>query len=64
MRTAYRGTPGANVQLGPGMCLARIPRNGRNFEYISGEDPHRNTNPLDPTLTLKNRTWATLPLRP
>ena len=31
---------GANVQLGPGMCLARIPRNGRNFEYISGEDPH------------------------
>ena len=31
---------GANVQLGPGMCLARIPRNGRNFEYLSGEDPH------------------------
>ena len=30
---------GANVQLGPGMCLARVPRNGRNFEYISGEDP-------------------------
>lgn len=30
---------GANVQLGPGMCLARIPHNGRNFEYISGEDP-------------------------
>lgn len=23
---------GANVQLGPGMCLARIPKNGRNFE--------------------------------
>ena len=21
------------------MCLARVPRNGRNFEYISGEDP-------------------------
>jgi thiamine pyrophosphate-dependent acetolactate synthase large subunit-like protein len=31
---------GANVQLGPGICLARVPRNGRNFEYISGEDPH------------------------
>ena len=31
---------GANVQLGPGMCLARIPRNGRNFEYIAGEDPY------------------------
>ena len=31
---------GANVQLGPGICLARVPRNGRNFEYISGEDPY------------------------
>ncbi len=30
---------GANVQLGPGMCLARVPRNGRNFEYLAGEDP-------------------------
>merc|ERR1719453_1638965 len=30
---------GANVQLGPGMCIARVPRNGRNFEYLSGEDP-------------------------
>jgi beta-glucosidase len=27
------------VQLGPGLCLARIPQNGRNFEYLSGEDP-------------------------
>ena len=26
---------GANVQLGPGLCLARVPRNGRNFEYAS-----------------------------
>ena len=31
---------GANVQLGPGLCVARVPRNGRNFEYISGEDPY------------------------
>ena len=31
---------GANVQLGPGVCIARVPRNGRNFEYVSGEDPH------------------------
>ena len=31
---------GSNVQLGPGMCLARVPRNWRNFEYISGEDPY------------------------
>eukprot|EP00697_Spironema_sp_BW2_P005895 gnl/Spiro4/18218_TR9731_c0_g1_i1.p1 gnl/Spiro4/18218_TR9731_c0_g1~~gnl/Spiro4/18218_TR9731_c0_g1_i1.p1 ORF type:complete len:317 (+),score=91.87 gnl/Spiro4/18218_TR9731_c0_g1_i1:43-951(+) len=30
---------GANVQLGPGMNLARVPQNGRNFEYLSGEDP-------------------------
>ena len=30
---------GANIQLGPGLCLARVPRNGRNFEYLSGEDP-------------------------
>ena len=30
---------GANVQLGPGLNVARVPRGGRNFEYISGEDP-------------------------
>ena len=38
MGTEFFGK-GANVQLGPGMCLARVPRNGRNFEYMSGEDP-------------------------
>ena len=31
---------GANVQLGPGMNLARVPTNGRNFEYLSGCDPY------------------------
>jgi beta-glucosidase len=31
---------GSNVQLGPGLCLARIPTGGRNFEYLSGEDPY------------------------
>ncbi len=31
---------GANVQLGPGLCVARIPTGGRNFEYLSGEDPY------------------------
>jgi beta-glucosidase len=30
---------GANVQLGPGVNVARVPQNGRNFEYLSGEDP-------------------------
>ena len=31
---------GSNVQLGPGMNVARVPLNGRNFEYISGGDPY------------------------
>uniref|UniRef100_A0A7S2IVB9 Probable beta-glucosidase G n=1 Tax=Haptolina brevifila TaxID=156173 RepID=A0A7S2IVB9_9EUKA len=31
---------GANMQLGPGLNVARVPRGGRNFEYMSGEDPH------------------------
>ncbi|KAL1514999.1 hypothetical protein AB1Y20_004070 [Prymnesium parvum] len=31
---------GANVLLGPGVCVARVPQNGRNFEYLSGEDPY------------------------
>ena len=30
---------GSNVQLGPGVNVARVPNNGRNFEYASGEDP-------------------------
>ena len=30
---------GTNIQEGPGVNVARIPRNGRNFEYASGEDP-------------------------
>ena len=31
---------GSNVQLGPGLCVARVPVNGRAFEYLSGEDPY------------------------
>eukprot|EP00927_Polykrikos_kofoidii_P055469 TRINITY_DN49719_c0_g1_i1.p1 TRINITY_DN49719_c0_g1~~TRINITY_DN49719_c0_g1_i1.p1 ORF type:complete len:762 (+),score=86.87 TRINITY_DN49719_c0_g1_i1:206-2287(+) len=30
---------GANVLLGPGVEVIRVPQNGRNFEYLSGEDP-------------------------
>jgi len=30
---------GTNIQEGPGVNVARIQRNGRNFEYMSGEDP-------------------------
>jgi beta-glucosidase len=36
MGKEFRGK-GANTQLGPGMCVARVPTNGRNFEYLSGE---------------------------
>ena len=25
---------GANIALGPGVCLARLPTDGRNFEYL------------------------------
>lgn len=30
---------GSNVMLGPGVNVARVPLNGRNFEYMSGGDP-------------------------
>ena len=30
---------GMHVMLGPGVNLARVPQGGRNFEYMSGEDP-------------------------
>lgn len=31
---------GSNVFLGPGLNVARVPVNGRNFEYLSGADPY------------------------
>eukprot|EP01040_Poterioochromonas_malhamensis_P002838 gene2838-3022_t len=30
---------GANVHLGPGLGIARVPTAGRTFEYLCGEDP-------------------------
>ena len=42
---------GSNVQLGPGMCVARVPRNGRNFEYLSGEDPYLGFVMVQPAIT-------------
>ena len=41
---------GSNVQLGPGLCLARVPRNGRNFEYLSGEDPYLGEQMVQPVI--------------
>ena len=41
---------GSNVQLGPGVCVARVPRNGRNFEYISGEDPYLGYTMVQPAI--------------
>jgi len=35
----FRGK-GANVILGPSVNVHRVARNGRNFEYLSGEDPY------------------------
>jgi len=35
----FRGK-GANVVLGPSVNVHRVARNGRNFEYLSGEDPY------------------------
>jgi len=39
MGREFRGK-GSNVMLGPSVNVHRIARNGRNFEYMSGEDPY------------------------
>jgi beta-glucosidase len=41
---------GANVQLGPGINVARVPLNGRNFEYLSGEDPFLGATLVQPVI--------------
>lgn len=38
MAQEFKGK-GANMLLGPGIGIARVPNAGRNFEYLSGEDP-------------------------
>ena len=37
---AEHRSKGANVILGPSVNVHRVPRGGRNAEYISGESPH------------------------
>jgi len=39
MGREFRGK-GANVMLGPSVNVHRVASNGRNFEYLSGEDPY------------------------
>ena len=41
---------GANVALGPGMNLARVPVNGRVFEYISGGDGYLGSSLVGPVI--------------
>lgn len=33
-----------NIQLGPGLNVARVPVNGRNFEYLSGGNSSAKSN--------------------
>lgn len=42
---------GAGVQLGPALNVQRIPVNGRNFEYLSGEDPYLGAELAGPVIT-------------
>lgn len=41
---------GANVYLGPGVCVQRVPKGGRTFEYLSGEDPYLGAQLVAPLL--------------
>jgi beta-glucosidase-like glycosyl hydrolase len=56
---------GANVQLGPGLCVARVPRNGRDFEYLSGEDPFLGYTLVKPVITgIQGQSTATTSAMP
>ena len=48
---------GTNIQEGPGANIARIEKNGRTFEYISGEDPVLGARMAVPLLTGEQR-WV------
>ena len=50
---------GANVQLGPGVCLARVPTNGRNFECTLAQPPVR-----QPGWLRMSYSWAAAVIRP
>jgi beta-glucosidase len=50
MGAEFKGK-GANVQLGPGVNLNRIPQNGRCFEYVSGEDPYLGRRMVGPVVS-------------
>ena len=49
---------GANVALGPGMNLARVPVNGRVFEYISGGDGYLGAKLVGPDAPCHRDTGA------
>ena len=41
---------GCGVQFGPGVNLARVATGGRNFEYLSGEDPYLGAQSVAPVI--------------
>lgn len=49
MATEFKGK-GVNVQLGPGIGIARAPTAGRNFEYLCGEDPFLGSTLIGPAV--------------
>jgi beta-glucosidase len=52
---------GANVALAPGVNVARAPLCGRNFEYLSGEDPYLGAELVRPYIRGLQSRGTTLP---